>query len=157
MAWTSQGHLKGDKGDKGDAGSGVTIAGSDTWAHINGLGLSAGDKGMMYILTGTTVAGAPASGAGAAKAGDGLVWDGTKFTNVGPVRGPVGPAGGAGATGAASTTPGPAGARGAQIFFGTGAPGDSANTALLTGAQAGDVFIDKDPATGKLYQIYSLS
>lgn len=57
-----------------------------------------------------------------AQVGDGMVWNGTAWVNVGPVQGPAGPAGPqgpAGPTGPASTVPGPPGPTGPQ-----GPPGE---------------------------------
>jgi hypothetical protein len=86
---------EGPKGDKGDAGSGVTIAGSSSWSAV--AALPAPEVGEMWILTDPS--GAPASSSGPAAAGDGVVWEGSAWVNVGPIRGPVGPVGPAGPKG----------------------------------------------------------
>ena len=63
----------GDKGDKGDAGSGVTIVGSvPNITSLPPLGTNVGD---MYI---------------AADTGNGHVWTGSGWNDVGPIRGPKG-------------------------------------------------------------------
>lgn len=73
----------GDKGDKGDAGSGVTIVGSvPNAAALPAAGTNVGD---MYI---------------AADTGNGHVWTGTAWNDVGPIRGPKGDPGTDGADGA---------------------------------------------------------
>lgn len=124
MAWSVQGNLKGPKGDtgatgakgdKGDAGSGVTIQGSDTWAHIGALGSPA--VGDMWILSAADPAApSPSGGSSGGSAGDGLVWSGSAWTNVGPIRGPQGPQGEQGEQGIQ-------GIQGIQ-----GAKGDTGNT-----------------------------
>jgi hypothetical protein len=91
----------GPRGEKGDAGSGVTIAGSSSWSAISAL--PSPETGEMWILTDPT--GAPASSSGPAAAGDGVVWEGSAWVNVGPIRGPAGPQGPKGDQG----DPGPAG------------------------------------------------
>jgi hypothetical protein len=73
----------------------VTILGSDSWANITAK--TTHDVGDMWILP--DPAGAPASGTGPAAAGDGIVWEGAAWTNVGPIRGPAGDAGATGPTG----------------------------------------------------------
>jgi hypothetical protein len=79
------------QGAKGDPGSGVTIKGTLSGA---GTALPASPAtGDMYIL-GNPVPTAAPNGAGGTKAeGDGIVWNGTAWSNVGPIRGPEGPQG----------------------------------------------------------------
>lgn len=84
--------VKGDKGDKGDVGAGLAIKGTITsWPPPTAV---AGD---MYLLGEPPPAGAPSPAVGSKAAGDGVVYSGSAWSNVGPVRGPVGPAGAAGA------------------------------------------------------------
>lgn len=86
------------QGPKGDSGSGVTIKGT-----ISGSGTAlpaAPAEGDMWILGSPLPTAAPNPSTGSKAVGDGIVWDGTKWTNVGPIRGPEGPAG---ATGSAAT------------------------------------------------------
>lgn len=90
---------QGPEGPEGPAGSGVTIQGSATYANI--LAVVSPNTGDMWIQTDDTAEGDP---------GDGWVWDGAQWSNVGPIRGPAGPAGADGADGAQ----GPAGAQGPQ-------------------------------------------
>lgn len=75
--------LKGDKGDDGVDGSGVTILGSDTIVNIKA---KSGTPGDMWISTdtGTDSAGTPVA------IGDGIVYEGTQWLTVGPIRGPKG-------------------------------------------------------------------
>ena len=96
----------GEKGDKGDAGSGVSIVGPLTEWPIT-VPVEAGD---MFIVSDPVPVGTPASATGPALPGDGIVYDGTTYSNVGPVRGPIGPQGPAGADG----DDGAAGADGAK-------------------------------------------
>jgi hypothetical protein len=109
---------QGPEGPQGPAGSGVTIQGSDTYANLTAIGAPA--EGDMWIQTDTAGGGSP---------GDGLVWDGSQWTNVGPIRGPEGPEGPQGTQG----IQGPAGVDGLQGDQGIqgpagadGADGDSA-------------------------------
>jgi hypothetical protein len=88
------------KGDKGDPGSGVTIKGTLAGA---GTALPASpSNGDMYIV-GTPVPTAISTLFPTVAAGDGLVWTGTAWTDVGPVRGPQGLQGSTGATGTSAT------------------------------------------------------
>jgi hypothetical protein len=112
----------GPQGTPGADGSGVTIRGSGTWSYIIALQGSVGD---MWILTDT--AGAPAGPDHPAAIGDGVVWDGSAWQNVGPIRGPqgpVGPQGEQGPRGEKGDTgdPGVDGVDGSEWLFGRGAP-----------------------------------
>jgi hypothetical protein len=130
----------GPQGVKGDTGSGVTIVGTAPTTAP-----PAPSPGQMWIV-GTPVPGwVPASATGAAKDGDGVVWTGSAWSNVGPIRGPqgllgptgpqglqgvTGPGGAAGAAGAVGPTgpagtvgpTGPQGSQGVQGFQGTTGP-----------------------------------
>jgi Collagen triple helix repeat (20 copies) len=103
----------GPKGEKGDSGSGVTIRGTVDGTTPLPVSVSAGD---MFIAGQTTpVAGWPDGLT--PQPGNGLVFDGTHWTDVGPVRGPEGPQGPAGPQGnpgvdGADGAPGPTGAKG---------------------------------------------
>lgn len=103
----------GPKGEKGDSGSGVTIRGTVDGTTPLPVSVSAGD---MFIAGQTTpVAGWPDGLT--PQPGNGLVFDGTHWTDVGPVRGPEGPQGPAGPQGnpgvdGAAGAPGPKGDRG---------------------------------------------
>jgi hypothetical protein len=83
---------KGDQGEKGDAGSGVTIKGTATTYPPS----ATPGNGDMYIVPDPVPVGFPAY----TEAGDGLVWSGTAWENVGPVRGPKGEKGDSGNDGA---------------------------------------------------------
>ncbi len=88
------------KGDKGDAGSGVTIKGT-----LQGTATplpTTPVAGEMFII-GTPVPTAVTALVPTAIAGDGLVWSGTAWTDVGPVRGPQGLKGDTGTTGTSAT------------------------------------------------------
>jgi hypothetical protein len=87
--------VPGEKGDKGDAGSGVSIVGPLTEWPIT-VPVEAGD---MFIVSDPVPVGTPASATGPALPGDGIVYDGATYSNVGPIRGPIGPQGPAGADG----------------------------------------------------------
>jgi collagen type VII alpha len=148
-AWGAGTPLVGPKGEKGDAGSGVTIKGTadSTTAPWPPAGVAAGD---MYLLGTTNPAGITG------QPGDGIVWDGTAWQNVGPVRGPKGdqgPQGVAGTNGADGAVgpkgdkgdpgiEGPKGIDGASVVSGTGAPTAAAG-------KDGDIYIDL--ATGNVY------
>jgi hypothetical protein len=116
----------GPKGDKGDAGSGVKIVGSLASASALPSAYT-GAVGDMYITQDN---------------GNGHVWTGTTWTNVGQIRGPQGPQGTEGAAGVAGPT-GPAGAAGPKGDKGDrgdvgpkgdkGDPGDGSNGWSLTG------------------------
>jgi len=76
------------KGDKGDPGSGVTIKGT---LAGTATALPAGPAtGDMYILGDPVPTAAPNPATGSKAVGDGIVWNGTAWTNVGPIRGPQG-------------------------------------------------------------------
>lgn len=96
---------QGQDGADGADGSGVTIRGTAdaTTSPWPPVGVQPGD---MYLLGATNPAGI--SGV----PGDGIVWNGSGWTNVGPVRGPAGPQGAPGAQGATGAT-GPQGSTGA--------------------------------------------
>jgi len=113
------------KGDKGDAGSGVTIKGTLTGAATAlPSSPSAGD---MYIL-GSPVPTAAPNGAGGTKSeGDGIVWNGTAWTNVGPIRGPQGVKGDTGATGTSAT-----------VSIGTVQTGAAGTNAVVTDGDPGN-------------------
>ena len=103
----------GPKGDKGDTGAGVTIRGTVDGGTPLPLSVSAGDM----FIAGLTVPTAGWPGGLNPQPGNGLVFDGTKWTDVGPIRGPQGPQGPAGAQGnpgadGAAGAAGPAGAKG---------------------------------------------
>lgn len=104
----------GPKGDKGDAGSGVEIVGT----------LPAGSPAPSNPLEGQMwIAGGNLSGWVTAVAGDGIVFTNGTWTNVGPIRGPVGPAGAEGPQGPQGND-GPQGVQGIQGPKGdTGATG----------------------------------
>ena len=82
------------KGDKGDPGAGVTIKGTLTGA-ATALPTSPA-TGDMYILGTPVPTAAPNPSTGTKSEGDGIVWEGGSWKNVGPIRGPAGPAGHAG-------------------------------------------------------------
>jgi len=97
---------QGPQGPKGDAGSGVTIKGTiTTWPPPTQI---AGD---MYLLGSPVPAGAPSPATGTKSPGDGVVYSGTAWANVGPIRGPEGPTGPTGPTGSTGSQ-GPAGPQG---------------------------------------------
>ena len=109
---------EGPQGPKGDAGSGVAIKGT-----LSGTGTalpSSPVAGDMWILgTPVPTAAPPRPGPVPAEAGDGIVWSGTVWNNVGPIRGPEGPQGVAGPQGVQGPEgpegdPGPQGIQGTQ-------------------------------------------
>jgi|688.fasta_scaffold119557_4 hypothetical protein len=90
--WVSLIGPEGPKGDPGKDGSGVTIQGTaTTWPPSATPG--AGD---MYLLGDPVPAGAPVG----SSPGDGVVWTGSSWVNVGAIRGPQGAPGADGADGA---------------------------------------------------------
>jgi len=86
----------GPAGPAGPAGSGVTIKG--TLAGTSTPLPSSPTAGDMWLL-GSPVPTAAPSGASGKNEGDGIVWSGTAWTNVGPIRGPQGATGPQGVTG----------------------------------------------------------
>lgn len=83
--------VQGPQGATGPAGSGVTIRGTATsWPPDSNP-----DIGDMWILASPVPVGAPEN----SSAGDGAVWTGMSWENVGPIRGPQGEAGPTGAAG----------------------------------------------------------
>jgi len=120
--------------------SALTLLGSAPWSAV--VAVVGPQQGDLWILTDAT--GAPSSSQGPAKPGDGVVWDGSGWHNVGPVRGPAGPAGSPGAPGAAGPQ-GPAGAAGAPGAAGPkGDPQFIGEVAGLpgSGAAAGTLWFD---------------
>lgn len=104
------------KGDKGDAGSGVTIKGTLEGAATPLPTVKvAGD---MYIV-GSPVPTAVTAAVPTAVSGDGLVWTGAVWQDVGPIRGPQGVKGDTGATGTSATV--------SVVNTITGAPGTNAS------------------------------
>ena len=76
------------KGDKGDAGSGVSIKGTLSGAATPlPVGPVSGD---MWILGTPVPTAAPSPAVGVKSDGDGIVWNGTAWANVGPIKGPQG-------------------------------------------------------------------
>jgi len=122
-SWVSLQGPKGDKGDPGKDGSGVTIVGTLTGS---GTALPAASAGDMFILGDPVPTAAPASAAGPAQPGDGLVYNGSAWTNVGAIRGPQGPKGDTGAKG----DPGQDGATPVEVFKAASAPAPTAGKAL---------------------------
>lgn len=92
---------EGPTGPTGADGSGVTIKGTLGSADPAPTAPTIGD---MYLLGDPPPGYAPDSSAGPAQPGDGLVWDGSQWTNVGPVRGPAGATGPSGETGPTGPT-----------------------------------------------------
>jgi hypothetical protein len=82
---------KGDTGDQGPAGSdGTSVNLLGSVATVGDLPASGNNVGDLYIVL-TTGSGATA--------GDGYAWDGSAWSNVGPIQGPKGDTGDAGADG----------------------------------------------------------
>lgn len=115
----------GATGPTGPAGSGVVIKGTLAGGAPAPVAPVAGD---MWIANGTL------TGWVSAVAGDGVVWTGSAWSNVGPIRGPVGPTGATGATGAQGPA-GAAGAAGATGAAGPTGPAGPVGPAGATGAQ----------------------
>jgi hypothetical protein len=121
----------GPQGLTGAAGSGVTIVGTAPTSAP-----SSPSAGQMWIA-GTPVPGwIPASSGGAAKDGDGVVWTGSAWSNVGPIRGPQGPSGPTGPAGVTGPTgpTGPQGTEGTAGGLGATGPIGPTGSAGLTGA-----------------------
>jgi hypothetical protein len=78
----------GPKGDKGDPGTGVHIIGVLDATHPLPTLVTSGDM----FLAGDTAPAAGWPGGLTPDPGDGLVFDGTAWHDIGPVRGPAGPA-----------------------------------------------------------------
>ncbi|MEL6140050.1 MAG: hypothetical protein AAFU67_00360, partial [Bacteroidota bacterium] len=95
----------GPVGPQGPAGTGITLLG--TVPTVGDLPANGNANGDLYIVDAS---------------GDGYVWNGSQWVNVGPIRGPQGETGDTGATGATGPQgpTGPAGADGA-----TGSQGDT--------------------------------
>lgn len=137
------------KGDKGDAGSGVTIKGTlEGAATPLPTGNVAGD---MYIV-GSPVPTAVTAAVPTAVAGDGLVWSGSAWTDVGPIRGPQGVKGDTGATGTSATVSVVATITGqpgtpASVTDGDASPNNSALTFTIPQGAKGD--------PGQNFQVFS--
>ena len=80
---------QGPEGDPGKDGAGVQITGTLTFPDTF-AGITVKSPGDMWLLGSPVPSDAPSSAAGSPQPGDGVVWTGTAFTNVGPVRGPQG-------------------------------------------------------------------
>ena len=106
---------------------------------------TAGDMWILGTPVPTAAPNNPATGTKAA--GDGIVWSGSAWTNVGPIRGPDGPTGPSGATGATGPAgptgpqgdPGPGGATGAPGSAGSTGPAGPAGPGLPTGGTTSQV------------------
>jgi hypothetical protein len=115
----------GTNGPTGPAGNGVVIQGTISGASTPlPSGAAPGD---LWIIGTQPPAAAPNGPGGLpAKPGDGIIWTGMSWNNVGPIRGPEGPQGVPGTAGLAGAAgaPGPTGPTGATGAAGTpGAPG----------------------------------
>ena len=122
----------GTQGVAGADGTSITILGEV--ADCTGLpNAGANTNGDLYILDADDAA----CSYGAGLAGDGYVWDGTTWLNIGPLRGPQGAQGVAGTNGAAGAvgTNGNDGVQGAQGVQGAagiqGPPGVNPTGAVL--------------------------
>ena len=122
----------GAQGVAGADGTSITILGEV--ADCTGLpNAGANTNGDLYILDADDAA----CSYGAGLAGDGYVWDGTTWLNIGPLRGPQGVQGAAGTNGTAGTagTNGNDGVQGAQGIQGPagvqGPPGVNPTGAVL--------------------------
>lgn len=110
------------KGDKGDTGAAAVIKGTAT--TYPPIGSPAVND--LYILgTAGSLTGAPASGVGPAAIGDGVVWTGAAWVNVGPLRGPQGVKGDTGASGTNAT-----------VSVGTVTTGAAGTNAVVTDGDA---------------------
>ena len=88
------------QGPKGDTGAAAVIKGTAT-AYPPVATPATND---LYILgNAASLTGAPASGVGPAAIGDGVVWTGAAWVNVGPLRGPQGLTGNTGNAGTNAT------------------------------------------------------
>lgn len=139
--WVSLVGPKGDQGEAGKDGSGVTIQGTATsWPPS-----ATPAQGDMYLLGDPVPAGAPVG----AQPGDGVVWTGTAWTNVGAIRGPKGDKGDNGADGATGVD-GAAGADGAAATVAIGTvtalPAGSTPTVTNSGTTNAAVFNFSIPA-----------
>jgi hypothetical protein len=153
--WTNVGPFVGPQGPAGADGTSVSIKGSDTWANISAL--TNQELGDLWLLS--------ADEAGIGFSGDGLMWSGTVWSNIGPLRGPAGPQGPQGVQGVQGIQgeigftgpPGAIGATGAKgdqgdqgipgqdgskIYSGTGipAPGLGANIDFYINDSNGDLY-----------------
>ena len=129
--------LAGPAGPKGDA-AGINIKGTaTTWPPA---GSPANDD--LWLLPDPIPAGTPSS----YKPGDGIVWTGTVWLNVGPVRGPAGPEGPAGPVGPQGSqgiqgvqgVEGPQGAKGDRGDVGPSGPQGPQGVKGDTGAAGAD-------------------
>jgi hypothetical protein len=126
---------KGDPGEDGKDGSGVTIKGTAT-VYPPSATPAAGD---MYLVDDPVPAGFPPG----TQPGDGIVWTGTAWENVGAIRGPKGERGDKGDAG----NDGADGADGAPGVDGqAGEDGKSIKVSVQSSqpatATAGDVWIN---------------
>lgn len=161
MAWTVSGNIRGPQGPQGaqgpagpagEDGKGISIAGSAaTYAALpTGLGPADAGKGylvdadgLLYIWSGTAF---PADGNGVAFKGDPGPQGPQGEQGLQGIQGPQGPKGDTGNTGADGPpgpqgAQGPAGTNGTRWFTGSGAPG------VVSGAVAGDIYLDSADGT----------
>lgn len=139
-SWTNAGQVEGPEGTQGpqgDQGYGVAIKGTATWAYV--ADLTAQQLNDIWLLVDADPNAPPIDDPDIgplrpAQIGDGVVWTGTDWENMGPIAGPQGFQGDTGATGPqgfqgeASTVAGPQGTQGFQ-----GDDGDPAQSIIIKG------------------------
>jgi hypothetical protein len=112
------------QGPKGDTGAAAVIKGTAT-AYPPTASPATND---LYILgNAASLTGAPASGAGPAAIGDGVLWSGSAWVNVGPLRGPQGLTGNTGNPGTNAT-----------VSVGTVTTGAAGSAAVVVDGDAGN-------------------
>ena len=125
----------GINGTNGVDGAGVYIKGSNTISNI--LSLSNPIAGDLYIATTNAT-----SGGITTEIGEGVVWSGTEWINVGAIRGPQGLTGNSGTNGTNGTN-GSNGSTGAQ-----GTPGSSSYDLWIDQGNSGDINAFFDTLSG---------
>lgn len=112
------------QGAKGDTGAAAVIKGTATTYPP----IASPVTNDLYILgNAASLTGAPASGVGPAAIGDGVVWTGSAWVNVGPLRGPQGVKGDTGNAGTNAT-----------VSVGTVTTGAAGSAAVVVDGDAGN-------------------
>ena len=136
------------KGEKGDQGAGVTIKGNADWTVIDSL--LDQEIGDLWILAADSSE-APGfdNESRDAQQGDGIIWGGAGWDNVGPIRGPQGDSGTNATVGVVDTTTGEPGTSAEVVDLDSGNPNNLSLSFIIPSGIQGEKGDDASfPADG---------